>query len=191
VTRATTSRRKSLTYVQTQVMPRLVAAGLVTAIEFPKTQPTGRYPIIYTLSPAGWWAIGHPPPRFKRTEQGIGHLLHSLAVNDVFVSAILFDRRYDQVALVELEHEWDFKRNPFTTEEGSVAPDGLLRFQIGTMPLDVLLEVDRGTETQAQWLRKIEPLLALCQGSFQQLYDTSTAPTIATLTTAGAAEPCA
>ena len=176
---------KSLTYVQSQVMPRLVAAGLVQDLHFAKTMRYGSFPIVYTLTPKGWREIGMPPPRFKRTEQSASHLLHSLAVNDVCIGAELFARRYPQVSLVELEHEWDFKRNPFRADVGSVAPDGLLRFRIGTEPQDVLLEVDRSTEGKAQWLAKIEPLLALAQGSFQELYDTPFAPTIAVLTTGG------
>src|SRR5205085_7042374 len=102
--------------------------------------------------PNGWRAIGRTPPRFKRTEQHPSHLLHTLAVTDVCIGATLLDRRYRQVSLVELEHEWDFKRNPFQTDGGSVAPDSLLRFQVEGEPTDVLLELDRQTETKAQWL---------------------------------------
>src|SRR5918911_561657 len=177
---------KSLTYVQSQVMPRLTAAGLVQALHFKKTMRYGSFPIIYTLTPAGWREIGTTPPRFKRTEQHPSHLLHTLAVTDVCIGATLLDRRYPQVSLVELEHEWDFKRNPFTIGDGSVAPDGLLRFQVAGELIDVLLELDRQTETRAQWQAKIKPLLAMCQGPFQELYDTSDAPTIAVLTTGGA-----
>src|SRR5919199_1875075 len=78
---------KSLTYVQSQVMPRLVAAGLVQALHFPKTMRYGSFPIIYTLTPAGWREIGTTPPRFKRTEQHPSHLLHTLAVTDVWTGA--------------------------------------------------------------------------------------------------------
>jgi Replication-relaxation len=176
---------KSLTYVQSQVMPRLVAAGLVRELHFPKTMRYGSFPIVYTLTSKGWREIGLPPPRFKRTEQSGFHMLHTLAVTDVCIGAELLSRRYAQITLVDLEHEWDFKRNPFRFDGGSVAPDGLLRMRIGTDPQDVLLEVDRRTEVKAQWQAKIEPLLALAQGSFQQLYDTPFAPTIAVLTTGG------
>jgi hypothetical protein len=112
-------------------------------------------------------------------------MVHSLAVNDVFIGAELLDRRYIQVSLVEMEHEWTFKRNPFRGDVGSVAPDGLPRLRIGIEPQDALLEIDRGTETKAQWQDKIEKLLALAQGLCQEIYETAFAPTIATLTTAG------
>src|SRR5947209_12978758 len=98
-------------------------------------------------------------------------MLHSLAVNDVFIGAELLDRRYNQVSLVDMEHEWDFKRNPFRGDVVSVAPDGLLRLRIGIEPQDMLLEIDRGTETKAQWQAKIEKLLALALGPFQEIYE--------------------
>jgi hypothetical protein len=133
---------------------------------------------------------GRTPPRFKRTEQHASHTMHTLAVNDVLISAELLDRRYDQVSLVAMEHEWEFKRNPFRLDAGSVAPDGLLRLTIGGEPADVLLELDHhgadhcGTETKAQWQHKITKLFAFVQGFYQQRYDTPFAPAIAVLTTA-------
>jgi hypothetical protein len=144
----------------------------------------GSFPIVYTLTPKGWREIGQTPPRFKRTEQSAPHLLHSLAVNDVCIAAELLTRRHDQV-FVETEHEWEFKRQPYRTDEGSVAPDALLRFQVGNEPQDIIWEIDQGTETQKQWLNKLTKLLAFVQGPFQERYVTAYAPTIAILTTTG------
>lgn len=132
-------------------------------------------------------------------------LTHTLAVNDFLIAAALLSRQTPDVVLVQMRHERDLKRAPVRVTLGHVAigsdsdrqfgqqqhqgvaviPDGWLDFHIkGAAQLCVALELDRGTEEEYAFKRKLRALLAYAAGPYQTAFGTDSL-TVAFATTAG------
>jgi hypothetical protein len=186
----------SLTYVQTR-LKRLTDAGYCQRIWLPKRAPHGSAPAIYTLARRGLNFLRthgvEVATRFHPSEQrGLSYLFltHSLEINDFLIAAEILCRYLPAYRLANLLHERDLKRRPVHVKDGSgkraaVIPDAWLDLRIGgRFQVCLALELDRGTEEQKHWRRKVSHLLAYAGGPYQDAFGT-TSLTIAVLTTAG------
>lgn len=115
---------------------------------------------------------------------------HTLAVNDVLISAELLSRTQPDYEIARMLHERDLKRRPvhIQDEDGrmmAVVPDGWLDVRVkGAYQVCLALELDRGTEEQKVWRRKIRGLLAYANGPYQDAFQTKSL-TVAVVATSG------
>jgi hypothetical protein len=87
-----------------------------------------------------------------------GHLNHVLAINDVILLGLELARSRDDIELKQIKHDFELK-----TMQLSLVPDAFLQFVV-TKPdnkysYPLLIEVDRGSESQTVIEKKIEAYL--------------------------------
>lgn len=186
----------SLTYVQTK-LKTLNDVGLLQRIWLPRPSPHGSAPSVYTLARKGLNYLRAQgvdvARRYRPSEQNDRSYLflaHTLAVNDVLISAELLSRHVPEVQLAHMLHERDLKRAPLQVQDNdgrsiTVVPDGWLDFRVnGSFQACLALELDRGTEEQKAWRRKVRGLLGFASGPYQEVFKTRSL-TIAVVTTTG------
>jgi len=187
---------RSLTYVQTK-LKRLTDARYCQRIWLPRPSARGSAPSVYTLARKGLNYLREQgldvPSRYHPSEQrehSYLFLSHTLAVNDVLISAELFCRHEPRFELAATVHERELKRSPARVEDESgasitVIPDAWLDLRIdGEFRVCLVLELDRGTEEQKAWRRKVRGLVAYANGPYQEAFGTRSL-TIAVVTTSG------
>lgn len=186
----------SLTHVQSK-MKQLTDAGLCQRLWLPRPSARGSAPSVYTLARAGLnhvIALGLDVDRRFRPSEHREHsylfLAHTLALNDVLIAAELLCRHSSRVTIAGLVHERDLKRQPVYVEADdgrqlAVIPDAWLDMRVDSAyQVCLVIELDRGTEEQKAWRRKIRGLFAYAAGPYQEAFGTKSL-TIAVLTTAG------
>lgn len=165
-------------------LKRLADAGYLTRTAIPTRQGNG--PAVYTLARKGLQFVaelGYPIPNRARAseERAYSYLFfaHTLAVNDVLISAELLARAHPtSVVIDQMLHERDLKRRPVAVDDGhggtlAVIPDGYLSLVLGGQyRMCFAFEIDRGTEDQQAWRRKVRALLRYVQGPYQQAFGT-------------------
>ena len=188
--------RGSLSYVQAK-LKTLVAAGLLQRIWLPRREPRGSSPAVYTLARKGinyLRSLGvEVGVRFHPSEQSsLSYLFlnHTLELNDVLIAADLLCRSLPAYRLAALRHERELKREAVYVRDhegrkAAVIPDAWLDLRIReAYQVCIALELDRGTEEQKRWRRKVANLIAYANGPYQEAFHTRSL-TIAVLTTAG------
>ncbi len=187
----------SLTYVQTK-LKHLTDAGLLQRIWLPRPTAHGSAPSVYTLARKGLNYLEGTGTdvdrrRYRPSEQREHTYLflgHTLAVNDVLRSAELLSRSQPDCELARMLHERDLKRRPIHVQDEygrmiAVVPDGWLDLRVkGAFQVCLALELDRGTEEQKVWRRKVRGLLAYANGPYQDAFETKSL-TIAVVATSG------
>jgi hypothetical protein len=185
-----------MTYVQTK-LKALSELGLLQRIWLPRPAPHGSAPSVFTLGRKGLNHLGSQgfdvARRYRPSEQNARSYLflaHTLAVNDVLIGAELLGRQAPGVQLARMLHERDLKRAPLQVQDNdgrtiAVVPDGWLDFRInGSFQACLALELDRGTEEQKAWRRKVRGLVAFANGPYQEAFQTRSL-TIAVVATSG------
>ncbi len=184
----------SLTHARVQ-LKRLADAGFLQRFRAP-TAKAGNTPFIYTLARRGIQYLSTAGitefSRFRPSENiELSHLFlsHTLAVNNIIITAKLVERIAPEIRLAQFRHERVLRQTPVevvTTagEKQKVIPDGWLDFRTPTHRTAVVLELDRGTEQQRTFKKKLQGLIAFAQGPYQAFFNTSSM-TIAFLTTTG------
>lgn len=185
----------SLSWVQAK-LKRLVDLEYLQRLFLPRPSRFGSAPSIFTLARKGLnhlAAQGIEVQKRHRPSERQGSyffLAHTLAVNDVLVSFELLCRRSPNLQLRAMLHESALRRDAAYVEDErqrrvAVVPDGWITLVIdGAYEMALALEVDRGTEGQAKWRRKVRALVAWSQGTYQEKMGT-TSLTIAVITTPG------
>ena len=186
----------SLTYVQSK-LKRLTDAGFCQRVFLPRTTQRGSAPSVYTLNRKGLnylKSLGlETAERFRASEQrehSYLFLAHTLSLNDFLISAELISRGKSRIALQRFIHERELKRAPVHLDTSddqriTVIPDAWLDLRIdGAYQVCLVVELDRGTEEQKAWRRKVRGLLAYSRGPYQEAFHTKSL-TFAVLTTAG------
>lgn len=186
----------SLTYVQAK-MKRLTDVGLCQRLWLPRPAQHGSAPSVYTLGRKGLnrlKSLGVDVNwRYRPSEQrehSYLFLAHTLAVNDVLIAAELLCREQPRFAFGGMRHERDLKRQPVYVECGggrhtAVVPDAWLDLRVdGSYQVCLVLELDRGTEEQKAWRRKVQGILAYANGPYQEFFETRSL-TVAVITTSG------
>ncbi|MFD8750189.1 replication-relaxation family protein [Kitasatospora sp. NPDC059577] len=106
---------------------------------------------------------------------------HTLAAIDVLVAAALLCREH-QVTMPRLLNERQLKRSTIRVQPAgqpdsrpvSVIPDAWFQLQstADESPISIALELDRGTEAQQHWRRKVASLSAWATGPYRRAFDT-------------------
>jgi hypothetical protein len=186
----------SLTYVQAK-LKTLHEQGFCQRIWLPKRQPHGSAPAIYSL---GWRGVKHLreggvdiTARVRPSEKNFLSYLfltHTLELNDFLIAAELLCRWEPEFQLAGFLHDRDLKSRPVYVRDDdgkriAVVPDGWLDLRIrGSFQVCLAVELDRGTEEQKKWRRKVASLLAYANGPYQERFNTRSL-TFAVVTTAG------
>lgn len=175
-------------------LKRLVDAGYVLRLGNLPTPRFGSAPHVFTLSRRGRVYLNRigieTPAYFRPSEEGEKafnrmFMQHTLAAIDVLVSAELLSRLHP-VELAALRSERDLKRSPVrvdvapppgspseTARRVAVIPDGWFQLSVaGAASVSVALELDRGTEEQKFWRRKIAALIAWVDGPYAEAFET-------------------
>jgi hypothetical protein len=196
-----TSTNSGLRYAQRR-LKRLVETGYVYVEDQPKLARYGKAPQVFFLANDGRQFLARMGLEVDRRSRpdAVGKYRflfyqHTLEANAVGIALERLVRSTDRLELVELRSEHTIKRQPArvtlpTGETTSVYPDAWYdliehtdtgeRFQTS-----LALELDRNTEKQAKWRRKVTALLAWSQAPYEALYGPSEALTICVMTTAG------
>lgn len=99
------------------------------------------------------------------------HLAHRIAVTDVLIGFDEFATNRDGFHVLDMQHEAQLSRRPIKLKlsdgkDFAYAPDAWIHLQgRNGRKAAFLLELDRGTEEQRIWRRKIDALLSLTAGS--------------------------
>ncbi len=181
----------SLNYAREQ-LKRLFDANYLNRTFGPRSQAAGSSPWVYLLGRRGIRYFREHKleinRRYRPSEEKAHSdqfLFHTLAVNDVLITAVLLVRRRTDITLEQLRHDLDLKRTPVrvsavgkgrNVELQSVVPDGWLRFRVPgptrSATVALLLELDRGTISVKALKRKVRGLLAFLAGPYEQTFGT-------------------
>ena len=178
-----------------------VQVELVMRVRLPRAS-AGNAPWVYGLDKAGLAYLAASGST-DATDMGIGRfraseqyersylfLSHLMATNDFLIAAALLGYQVPEVVLAGMRHEHALRRTPIRVtigpgQEQLVIPDGWLDFHIrGAERLCVVLELDRATEEERAFKRKVRGLLAYAAGPYQQAFGTESL-TVAIATTGG------
>lgn len=155
-----------------------------SALKVTRTDNRGNAAFVYRLGPEGLKlcrSLDEPVPRRLRLYQRSDseyYVPHTLAINDVLISADLLGRAQAAVSVVDLVHEKQMTAIRVPTGGGQhegVITDGILTFGItssdGEYEQTFFIEVDMGSKA-GRWKRKIRKLIAYGSGPYTQHYDT-------------------
>lgn len=165
-------------------LKRLADAEYLTRSVIPTRQGNG--PAVYSLARKGMQFLadlGFAIPKRARAseERAYSYLFfaHTLAVGDLLIAAELLAAAHpDAIVIEQFRHERDLKRQPVYIEDGAegklaVIPDGYLSLVLaGQYRMCFAFELDRGTEDQQAWRRKVRALLRYVQGPYQAAFGT-------------------
>lgn len=126
----------------------------------------------------------HVKGRKQQTPTGFIFLRHTRDVNDFLIAAELLPRTHPEIELMEMVHDEDLRREPFYVETKKekrlgIAPDGWLHFRWSPglreemLHARIWVEVDRGTEDQADIRRKVRGILACTEGPYRRRFGTN------------------
>ena len=106
-------------------------------------------------------AIGLDTDSNFRASKGVSesylHLRHALELNDVLIAALRLKHTHPNYYLARYIHEKSLKREPYKANGTTLIPDGFLDFRDRTSnrAMCLILELDRGTEQQEHFKRRI------------------------------------
>jgi hypothetical protein len=143
--------------------------------------------------------LGHAIPGRARTY--LAHtdpfLTHTVECSELLLLCALLTHGHPQVSITTMRHERDLQHLPQnrvtiadpTQGQRTVrySPDGYVNFLVaGATPYEapILFELDRGTEHQAAWRRRVRAMLAYNHGPHLKAFGTEYL-TVAVVTTAG------
>ena len=184
----------SLTYVQAR-LKRLVDTGYLERLYLPRARRAGSAPMLYRLRrksipilKAQGLDLTYRLRPSESRGHGYLHLMHTLTVNDLLISATILARETPGLTLARINHERDLQTRPMAVNvEGRrqvVVPDGFLDFRYRGTQSCLLVEIDRGNHGQAAWKEKVRGLVGLASGPYEERFKT-TSLTVTVLTTSG------
>lgn len=193
-------RRGMLTTVKARLKD-LTEAGYI----LPLFHPSIKLPYVYCLNRKGLQYLDglgidvrdyFRPSEEKETERNFLFREHMLSITDVLIHALLFARSTPSYRLEQLLHEHFFKNHPIKAtytrnnkeERKTLVPDSYLEF-IHTqasgkeVKIPVLVELDRGTEEQKFFRRRLRAYIVFLKSrAFESIF-TVKSMTIAFATT--------
>lgn len=182
-------RRGMLTTVKARLKD-LTEAGFV----LPLFHPSIKLPYVYCLSRKGLQYLAglgidvrdyFRPSEEKETERNFLFREHMLSISDVLIHAMLFVRAAPAFRLERLLHERFFKNHPIKAtyvrnnkeETRTLVPDSYLEFihtkESGKeVKIPVLLELDRGTEEQKFFRRRLRAYIVFLKSrAFETVFN--------------------
>ena len=192
-------KRGSLTFAY-DVLARLAKKEYLQVIAYPRSFP-GRSQNVYTLARKGIRYLAGEgldvPQRYHAGELAQlsrGHLDHTLAVNDVFISLERLTRERSQLRVAERRHERTLKKQGtrIQVRVGARTPvtvpvifDGWVDLHVaGRTRVCLGLEVERSVKQKDRWREKVAALVAWSRDGYQAQFGTKTL-TVAVFTTLG------
>ncbi len=186
--------KNSLRLVQ-KLLKALTAYGYVLTLSRPTLR--GKAPFIYTLARKGLQylnAAGYDvldyfrPSQEREKENNYLFLTHTLALNDVLISASRLAQFTSNHSLFEFTHERVLKRTPYKVEVSrndkietiTLIPDAFLEFRRTKatgkeVRLPVLYEEDLATTEQKRFRKKIRAYISLIKsGAYKEMFGTKT-----------------
>ncbi|MEU5301766.1 replication-relaxation family protein [Streptomyces noursei] len=176
-------------YVQRRLR-RLAEAGYLLRLRELPTPRLGSAPLVFTLADKGRRFVAGrgealPSPYFRPSEERAKardnpFIEHTLAAIDVLVAAECLCREY-AVAMPRLLNERQLKRSSIRVQPAgrpdaprvAVIPDAWFQLApVGSEPVSIALELDRGTEGQKHWRRKVAALTAWAEGPYREAFET-------------------
>lgn len=169
-------------------LKRLVDVGLLLRLRAHPTPRYGSAPHVFALAQPGrgWVArLGIPVPAYFRPGEqrdeaaNLLFVSHTLAVVDVLISAYEIARDVPAVSLGRLKTERELKHQPLrvapdpAVPERTVAviPDAWFELRVaGRPPVAIAVELDRGSEHQTPWRRKVAALISWATGPYKQAF---------------------
>lgn len=175
-------------------LKRLVDQGLVLRLGSLPQPRFGAAPHVFTLARKGRQYVAglgmETPAYFRPSEEDAKafnrpYMQHTLAAVDVLIAAELLCKQHS-VTCPKLYCERELKRSPLkidlspapgspvaATRKVAVIPDGW--FQLAdkdSPPVSIALELDRGTEEQKFWRRKVAALVEWANGPYRKGFET-------------------
>jgi hypothetical protein len=174
-------------------LKRLVDAGYVLRLGNLPTPRFGSAPHVFAVARRGrqyLHSIGiETPTYFRPSEEGDKafnrmYMQHTLSAIDVLIAADLLSKT-EGVSCPQLRCERELKRAPLRVDvppgpgargEGArsvaVIPDGWFQLELEGETRSIALELDRGTEEQKYWRRKVAALVTWAVGPYQEAFET-------------------
>jgi hypothetical protein len=175
-------------YVQRRLR-RLVEAGYVLRLRELPTPRVGSAPHVFTLADKGRRFVsgrGDPlassyfrPSEERAKAEDNPFMEHTLAAVDVLVAAARLCREF-AVSMPRLLNERQLKRSSIRVQPAgrpeaprmAVIPDAWFQLAaVGCAPVSIALELDRGTEGQKHWRRKVASLTAWAEGPYREAFE--------------------
>jgi hypothetical protein len=186
-------RPTSTTFVG-EHLTRLTRLGYLRMGRLPLAIPVGGTPGSWTLAGPGrrfLLAAGVVlPPERDRPLASPLHLRHLLELNDALIALELLCRAEPRLVLEGVRHERLLRHDAprVLLPDGratTVVPDAWIDLAVDTAPMGIALELDRGTEDERPWRRKVAALLALAAGPYHDAFAAESI-TVAVVVTSGA-----
>ena len=178
-----------------EYLQSLTARGYLQRLYLPRASQYGGAPSVFTLSRKGQQHLAQSgadvPTRarpYKQRQHTHLFYAHTLAVTDFLLAAERLTRQHPDFTIARLLHDRDLQRtlarvtitDPETGVRSEVTyiPDGYLDLRhpapdgTGTDWWCLALELDRGTEGQAKFRRKLRAILAWEDGPYQREFGT-------------------
>ncbi|WP_405824579.1 replication-relaxation family protein [Streptomyces sp. NBC_01390] len=173
-------------YVQRRLRSLVEAGYLLRLRELP-TPRIGSAPHVFTLADRGRRFVAgrgevlassyYRPSEERAKARDNPFMEHTLAAVDVLVAAESLCRRF-QVSMPRLLNERQLKRSSVRVQPAgrpaprvAVIPDAWFELQVSDDPsVAITLELDRATEGQKHWRRKIAALTAWAEGPYRQAF---------------------
>ncbi len=160
----------------------------------PLSHPSIRLPYMYALDRKGLnylHSLGADiqeyfrPGREEETAKNFHFREHMLAISDILIAALLFEKSFPSFRISTMLHERYFKNHPIiatytksdTVETKTLVPDAYVEFaythQSGKIDsLPVLVELDRGTEDQKFFRKRIRAYIVFLKSrTFRTVFD--------------------
>ncbi|MFH0178871.1 replication-relaxation family protein [Streptomyces cacaoi] len=175
-------------YVQRRLRSLVEAGYLLRLRELP-TPRIGSAPHVFTLADRGRRFVAgrgdvlassyYRPSEERAKARDNPFMEHTLAAVDVLVAAERLCRRF-QVSMPRLLNERQLKRSGVRVQPAgradaprvAVIPDAWFELQVSDDPsVAIALELDRATEGQKRWRRKIAALTAWAEGPYRRAFE--------------------
>ncbi|KFF96130.1 hypothetical protein IQ62_38165 [Streptomyces scabiei] len=176
-------------YVQRR-LKRLAEAGYLLRLRELPTPRVGSAPHVFTLADRGRRFLSgqgvkltssyYRPSEERAKARDNPFMEHTLAAVDVLVAAERLCRGF-QVSMPRLLTERQLKRSHVRVQPAgrpdaprtTVIPDAWFQLTTpGDDPVSIALELDRGTEGQQHWRRKVAALTAWAEGPYREAFET-------------------
>ena len=179
-------------------LKRLVDGSYVLRLGSFQTPRYGSAPHVFTLARKGrhyLTTVGvEITPYYRPGEEDVKgfnrpFMQHTLASIDVLIAAELLCKEYAKhVSCPDMRCERELKRSPLKVDlpagspygssfggsrKVAVIPDGWFQLSVkAAPPLSIALELDRGTEDQKYWRRKVAALVVWANGPYREAFET-------------------
>jgi hypothetical protein len=129
-------------------LKKLVDAGILETQSLPRTSPSGKTPLVYTL---------------KKGVRRHEFLEHALATSDILITSALLPTVASGFTIVDLQSDATFKASPIKLADGyTLVPDGLVRLHSQDYEYCLYYEVDRNSErSKDKILAKLDNYITL------------------------------